>query len=91
MQSGKERPLICIGDKLFINKERIAITLCPALERECNQIPEATFWYGVLCGKQSVIGLELQFMTLRHRLGEQSATQSAGIGSSQVRSSSSVG
>lgn len=81
MQGGEERPLICIGDKLFVYKKRVALPLCPALEGEGNQIPKAALWYGILRRKQPVVRLKAQFMTASYCLRQQPTAKLSGIGS----------
>ena len=78
LQGGQICPLVRVGFKRLIDKNRISLLSCQALQRQGDQIAEAALGQSVLIGKHPVVGGQLQTCPLLHGCGEQGAAQTPG-------------
>ena len=77
---GREvRPLLLIGDRYEVVVEKDGVPLLPwsVLERQGDQVSEATARHRVLVGKQPVIRVHAKLVSVGHRLGDEVATHLA--------------
>src|SRR5207302_9857656 len=73
------RPLLLFGEryKIVIEKDRVALLPRSVLERQGDQVSEATARNRVLAGKQPVVGVHAKLVSAGHRLGDEVATHPA--------------
>ena len=73
----KERPLIGPWNEVVVEKHAVALIACALLERQGDQVAEATLGQRVLVGKQAIVRIEPDIGTALHRLGQQVGTQAS--------------
>ena len=67
----KERPLIGPWDEVVVEKHAVALIACALLERQCDQVAEATLGQRVLIGKQAIVRVEPDVRAALHRLRQE--------------------
>jgi hypothetical protein len=77
LEGGKECPLVGERCKVPIYEYSVTFLSCMILQRECNQIAEATTRHDVQIGKKSVIGRHAELMMMRHGYCDQVASHLA--------------
>ena len=73
------RPLLLVGEryKVVVEKDRVALLPRSVLERQRNQVSEASPRHGVLAGKQPIVRVHAKLVSAGHRLGDEVATHLA--------------
>src|SRR6266581_2731658 len=66
----QKRPLIFVGNHLIIQENAVTQVSWLLLERQCDQIAEASVRQGVLIRKESIIGTKAKLRTAFHRFGQ---------------------
>ena len=72
-------PLLLVGKRyeVVVEKDRVALLPRSVLERQGDQVSEATPRHRVLAGKQPVVGVHAKLVSAGHRLGDEVATHLA--------------
>jgi hypothetical protein len=59
-----------MGLELFIEENTVAMLARPFLQRQGNQVAEATFDKGVLVWKKAIVGIKAYVWSVPHGLGQ---------------------
>jgi hypothetical protein len=73
----KECPLIGPWNEAVVKKHAIALITCALLERQSDQVTEATLGQRVLVRKEAIVRIEADVWPAFHRLGQQVGTKAS--------------